>query len=40
MCCLALLKSPNAFISYSRDFKLAENYPHLGHIFPFPGKYD
>lgn len=40
MCCLALLKSPNAFISYSWDFKLAENYPHLGHIFPFPGKYD
>lgn len=40
MWCLALLKSPDAFISRSRDLKLAETYPHVGHIFPFPGKND
>lgn len=33
MCCSALLKSSNAFISYSRDFKLAVNYPHIRYIF-------
>lgn len=38
MRCLALLKSPDAFISYSRDFKLAENYPPSGTYFPFSRK--
>lgn len=33
MCRLALLKSSIAFISYSRNFKLAENCPHIMDIF-------
>lgn len=33
MCCFALLKSSKAFMSYSRDFKLAVHYSHIRDIF-------
>lgn len=33
MCCLALLRSSDAFISYSGDLKLAVKYPHIRDIF-------